>query len=294
MSGEHAAQNAAAAIVALEALIDKALDPDVAREALSLVRLAGTDGDRWVPPHDSTRRRAHPAGAEALDGCAPRGVHLGSLHVVTSILLNKDIPVFVRPLAALPISLMSQRTLTNVPRDPLLIAEEFAVMDEPGSPRFGRGGARGGARGADETYLIVVTGSDHTSRTRTARWGSPSRSWPIESTLLIVKPDGVRRGLVGEVLRWVAAKGLAIDAMRLFTIDRVLPRALRWSRDKPFFGELVDFITGGPVASAKVSGGVGDHVWRTLMGPTNPIQAPPGSIRGDFATLIGENIVHMQ
>jgi nucleoside-diphosphate kinase len=115
----------------------------------------------------------------------------------------------------------------------------------------------------------------------------------IESTLLIVKPDGVRRGLVGEVLRRVEAKGLAIDAMRLFTIDRALAEEHYGEHvDKPFFGELVDFITSGPVVVAKVSGESAIDAWRTLMGPTNPIQAPPGSIRGDFATLIGENIVH--
>jgi nucleoside-diphosphate kinase len=115
----------------------------------------------------------------------------------------------------------------------------------------------------------------------------------IESTLLIVKPDGVRRGLVGEVLRRVEAKGLTIEAMRLFTIDRALAEEHYGEHvDKPFFDELVDFITGGPVVVAKVSGESAIDAWRTLMGPTNPIQAPPGSIRGDFATLIGENIVH--
>ncbi|MEO8423089.1 MAG: nucleoside-diphosphate kinase [Actinomycetota bacterium] len=115
----------------------------------------------------------------------------------------------------------------------------------------------------------------------------------IESTLLIVKPDGVRRGLVGEVLRRVEAKGLVIESMRLATIDRSLAEQHYGEHvDKPFFRELVDFITGGPVVIAKVTGESAIDAWRTLMGPTNPIQAPPGSIRGDFATLIGENIVH--
>ena len=115
----------------------------------------------------------------------------------------------------------------------------------------------------------------------------------IESTLLIVKPDGVRRGLVGEVLRRVEAKGLAIDAMRLFRIDRALAEEHYGEHvDKPFFGELVDFIIGGPVVVAKVTGESAIDAWRTLMGPTNPIEAPPGSIRGAFATLIGENLVH--
>ena len=115
----------------------------------------------------------------------------------------------------------------------------------------------------------------------------------IESTLLIVKPDGVRRGLVGEVLRRVEAKGLAIDAMRLFTIDRALAEEHYGEHvDKPFFGELVDFITSGPVVVAKITGEDAITCWRTLMGPTNPVAAPPGSIRGDFATLISENTVH--
>jgi nucleoside-diphosphate kinase len=115
----------------------------------------------------------------------------------------------------------------------------------------------------------------------------------VESTLLIVKPDGVRRGLVGEVLRRVEAKGLTIDEMRLFTIDRgTAEEHYAEHRERPFFGELVDFITGGPVVVARISGEQAIAVWRTLMGPTNPVEAPPGSIRGDLATLIGENIVH--
>jgi nucleoside-diphosphate kinase len=115
----------------------------------------------------------------------------------------------------------------------------------------------------------------------------------VESTLLIVKPDGVRRGLVGEVLRRVEAKGLTIDEMRLFTIDRATAEEhYAEHRERPFFGELVEFITGGPVVVARISGEQAIAVWRTLMGPTNPVEAPPGSIRGDLATLIGENIVH--
>ena len=114
-----------------------------------------------------------------------------------------------------------------------------------------------------------------------------------ESTLLIVKPDGVQRGLVGEVLRRVEDKGLSIDEMRLFTIAReTAERHYGEHREKPFFGELVEFITSGPVVVAKVTGPDAIACWRTLMGPTNPVDAPPGSIRGDFATQIGENIVH--
>jgi nucleoside-diphosphate kinase len=114
-----------------------------------------------------------------------------------------------------------------------------------------------------------------------------------ESTLLIVKPDGVRRGLVGEVLRRVEAKGLSIEALRLETIDRATAEEHYGEHtEKPFFGELVDFITGGPVVLAKITGESAISVWRALMGPTDPIDAPPGTIRGDYATVITENVVH--
>ena len=115
----------------------------------------------------------------------------------------------------------------------------------------------------------------------------------IESTLLIVKPDGVRRGLVGEILRRVEAKGLVVDELKLFTIERgTAEEHYGEHRDKPFFGELVGFITSGPVVVGKITGESAISVWRTWMGPTDPVDAPPGTIRGDFATLIGENIVH--
>ena len=114
-----------------------------------------------------------------------------------------------------------------------------------------------------------------------------------ESTLLIVKPDGVRRGLVGEVLRRVETKGLAIEQLRMETISRPTAEEHYGEHtEKPFFGELVDFITSGPVVLAKVTGESAISVWRTLMGPTNPTDAPPGTIRGDLATVITENVVH--
>ncbi len=114
-----------------------------------------------------------------------------------------------------------------------------------------------------------------------------------ESTLLIVKPDGVRRGLVGEILRRVEAKGLTIEQMDLRVIDRATAEEHYGEhREKPFYGELVDFIISGPVVVAKVTGEDAITCWRTLIGATDPVQAAPGSIRGDFATVIGENIVH--
>lgn len=115
----------------------------------------------------------------------------------------------------------------------------------------------------------------------------------IQSTLLIVKPDGVQRGLIGEVLRRVEAKGLSIERLDLRVIAReTAEEHYGEHRDKPFFDELVGFITSGPVVVAQVTGENAIACWRTLMGPTDPVDAPPGSIRGAFATVIGENLVH--
>jgi nucleoside-diphosphate kinase len=114
-----------------------------------------------------------------------------------------------------------------------------------------------------------------------------------ESTLLIVKPDGVRRRLIGEVLRRIEEAGFTIDDLRMETIPRdVAEEHYGEHREKPFYGELVEFITGGPVVVAKVTGENAIARWRELMGPTDPADAPPGTIRGDFATVITENVVH--
>jgi nucleoside-diphosphate kinase len=114
-----------------------------------------------------------------------------------------------------------------------------------------------------------------------------------ESTLLIVKPDGVRRRLIGEVLRRVEEAGLTIEDLRMETITRATAEEHYGEhREKPFYEELVTFITGGPVVVAKVSGEDAIATWRELMGPTDPADAPPGTIRGDYASVITENVVH--
>lgn len=109
------------------------------------------------------------------------------------------------------------------------------------------------------------------------------------------KPDAVRRGLAGEVLARLERKGLTLVAAELRTIDRpTAEHHYAEHKDKPFFGELVDFITGGPVLAMVVEG-PDDNTWhlvRTLMGKTNVDDAQPGSIRGDFATTTQENLVH--
>jgi nucleoside-diphosphate kinase len=114
-----------------------------------------------------------------------------------------------------------------------------------------------------------------------------------ESTLLIVKPDAVRRGLTGEILARVERKGLRIEEMRSMRIDRALAEQhYEEHRDKAFFRELVEFIGSGEVVVARVVGEKGVSVLRSLMGPTDPADAPPGTIRGDFGTVITENLVH--
>ncbi len=115
----------------------------------------------------------------------------------------------------------------------------------------------------------------------------------IESTFVMVKPDGVRRGLVGEVISRFENKGLTLDKMRMLTIDDDLAsRHYEEHLEKPFYGELAAFITSGPVVAMQWSGESAVVVARTLMGTTNPTEAAPGTIRGDFGAIITENIVH--
>jgi nucleoside-diphosphate kinase len=114
-----------------------------------------------------------------------------------------------------------------------------------------------------------------------------------EATLVIIKPDAVRRGLVGEILRRIEQKGLRTEEMRTMHIDRDLAQQqYDEHRDKSFFEELVGFITSGPVVVARVTGERAVSVMRTLMGPTDPADAPPGTIRGDYGVVITENLVH--
>jgi nucleoside-diphosphate kinase len=114
-----------------------------------------------------------------------------------------------------------------------------------------------------------------------------------ESTLLIIKPDAVRRGLVGEIVGRVERKGLRIDELRTMRIDAALAeRHYAEHRDKPFFAELVGFITSGPVVVAKLSGRQAVTVLRTLMGSTDPAASLPGTIRGDLGLEITNNLVH--
>ncbi len=115
----------------------------------------------------------------------------------------------------------------------------------------------------------------------------------MEQTLVLVKGDGVRRRLVGEILRRIENKGLDIREMRLMDVSRELAEEhYEEHREKPFFGELVEFITASPVVAMRVEGEGAIQVMRRLMGATNPAEAAPGTIRGDLALSLPDNLVH--
>jgi nucleoside-diphosphate kinase len=121
-----------------------------------------------------------------------------------------------------------------------------------------------------------------------------SPTTPGTRTLVLCKPDAVERGLVGEIVARLERKQLRITRMELRIIDDDLAgRHYEEHRDKPFFGELVAFITRGPLVAMVVEGGPDTwKVVRGLMGATNPRDAAPGTIRGDLALETGENLVH--
>jgi nucleoside-diphosphate kinase len=115
----------------------------------------------------------------------------------------------------------------------------------------------------------------------------------VEETLVLVKGDGVRRRLVGEIIRRIEAKSLDIDAMKLMDVGRDLAEEhYAEHRDKPFFEELVEFITSTPVVAMRIKGEDAIKVMRNLMGSTNPAEAAPGTIRGDLALSLPDNLVH--
>jgi nucleoside-diphosphate kinase len=114
-----------------------------------------------------------------------------------------------------------------------------------------------------------------------------------ERTLVLCKPDAVARGLVGEVVGRLERKGLRLLAMDLRLLDEATAKQHYAEHEgKPFFDELVRFITSGPLVAICVEGPEAVTAVRTLMGPTNPVAAAPGSIRGDYGLEIGQNLVH--
>ena len=114
-----------------------------------------------------------------------------------------------------------------------------------------------------------------------------------ERTLVLIKPDAMRRGLAGEILARLERRGLELRAAKLVQVDRDLAeRHYAEHAEKPFFGELVEFITSAPTLALVVEGDAAISVVRMTMGATNPVNAAPGTIRGDLALAMPDNLVH--
>jgi nucleoside-diphosphate kinase len=115
----------------------------------------------------------------------------------------------------------------------------------------------------------------------------------MERTLILVKPDAFARGLTGEIIARFERKGLTLAALKQLTMTRPLAeRHYAEHEGKPFFGELVTFITSGPLVAMVLEGEQAVPAARQVIGATNPIEAAPGSIRGDYAIEVGQNLVH--
>ncbi len=114
-----------------------------------------------------------------------------------------------------------------------------------------------------------------------------------QRTLVLVKPDGVARGLVGDVLARIERKGFRLVALQMRTLTAdIAEEHYAEHKGKPFFGDLVAFITSGPLVAAVIEGPEAIASWRTMMGATNPANAAPGTIRGDLATETQNNVTH--
>ena len=114
-----------------------------------------------------------------------------------------------------------------------------------------------------------------------------------DRSFVMIKPDGVAAGLTGEIISRIERRGLVIAGLKKLTVARDAAEThYAEHREKPFFGELVEFITSGPVVMLAVDGHGAIGALRTMMGATNPLNADPGTIRGDFALDVGQNIIH--
>jgi nucleoside-diphosphate kinase len=115
----------------------------------------------------------------------------------------------------------------------------------------------------------------------------------MDRTLILVKPDAFARGLTGELIARFERKGLTIAAIKRMVVERELAeRHYAEHKEKPFFGDLVEFITGGPLVALVLEGHEAIAAARQVIGATNPLEAAPGSIRGDFALEVQTNLVH--
>ncbi|RND00834.1 nucleoside-diphosphate kinase [Lysinibacillus halotolerans] len=115
----------------------------------------------------------------------------------------------------------------------------------------------------------------------------------MEKTFLMIKPDGVKRQVIGDIVNRFERRGFELKGAKLMVASREIAEAhYAEHADKPFFGELVDFITSGPVFAMVWEGENVISLARTMMGKTNPADSQPGTIRGDFAVSVAENIIH--
>jgi nucleoside-diphosphate kinase len=115
----------------------------------------------------------------------------------------------------------------------------------------------------------------------------------MDRTLILIKPDAFARNLTGEIIARFERKGLRIAALKHMTVDEALAKQHYAEHEgKPFFGELVDFITSGPLVAMVLEGDEAVKAARQVIGATNPLEATTGSIRGDFAIEVGKNMVH--
>ena len=115
----------------------------------------------------------------------------------------------------------------------------------------------------------------------------------MDRTLILVKPDAFARALTGEIIARFERKGLRLAALKQMTLERELAEQHYAEHEgKPFYGELVDFITSGPLVAMVLEGDRAVEAARQVIGATDPLDAAPGSIRGDFATQVGQNMVH--
>jgi nucleoside-diphosphate kinase len=115
----------------------------------------------------------------------------------------------------------------------------------------------------------------------------------VDRTLILVKPDAFARGLTGEIIARFERKGLRLVALELKQLDEATAKQHYAEHEgKPFFGELVEFITSGPLVAMVLEGQDAVKAARQIIGATNPLEAAPGSIRGDFAIEVGQNMVH--
>lgn len=114
-----------------------------------------------------------------------------------------------------------------------------------------------------------------------------------ETTLVLIKPGGVERNLIGEITRRIEARSLKVVGMKLVNADRAtVEQHYDEHRERPFFGSVCDYLTSGPIVAMAISGTNAVKAIRTMMGATNPLEATPGTVRGDFALTIDDNLTH--